>query len=211
MSPSIFSSLEKQFKYLHILQNIYTDTDISVISQNGPMISANWYFSQVLIKKREGKTCNRSLHLELNRRRCSYVAAQWLFSYRGAPVGNIWTFRIFGIENLLVSAFQISVFVALLSFYIFANSVFFRFWNVDFKTSDLISIFTIIWYFVLSMILRGWTSVSTLIWKCFMCVNSLSTSRTSLACDSEGLFDFPSPVNNLLSKLTKVISYYLYL
>ncbi|KAM9851979.1 ral guanine nucleotide dissociation stimulator-like 2 isoform 3-T3 [Aulostomus maculatus] len=31
----------------------------------------------------------------------------------------------------------------------------------------------------------------------------LSTSRTSLAGDSEGLFDFPSPVNNLLSKLTK--------
>ncbi|TKS82461.1 Ral guanine nucleotide dissociation stimulator-like 2 [Collichthys lucidus] len=32
---------------------------------------------------------------------------------------------------------------------------------------------------------------------------SLSTSRTSLAGDSDSLFDFPSPVNNLLSKLTK--------
>ncbi|KAF0031768.1 hypothetical protein F2P81_016323 [Scophthalmus maximus] len=32
---------------------------------------------------------------------------------------------------------------------------------------------------------------------------SLSTSRTSLAGDSESLFDFPSPVNHLLSKLTK--------
>ncbi|XP_047454246.1 ral guanine nucleotide dissociation stimulator-like 2 isoform X2 [Mugil cephalus] len=31
----------------------------------------------------------------------------------------------------------------------------------------------------------------------------LSTSRISLAGDSEGLFDFQSPVNNLLSKLTK--------
>ncbi|GAA6217276.1 ral guanine nucleotide dissociation stimulator-like 2 isoform X1 [Lates japonicus] len=31
----------------------------------------------------------------------------------------------------------------------------------------------------------------------------LSTSRTSLAGDSDSLFDFPSPVNNLLSKLTK--------
>lgn len=31
----------------------------------------------------------------------------------------------------------------------------------------------------------------------------LSTSRTSLAGDSESLFDFPSPVNHLLSKLTK--------
>ncbi|XP_039972549.1 ral guanine nucleotide dissociation stimulator-like 2 isoform X1 [Xiphias gladius] len=31
----------------------------------------------------------------------------------------------------------------------------------------------------------------------------LSTSRTSLAGDSESLFEFPSPVNNLLSKLTK--------
>ncbi|KAG8009821.1 Ral guanine nucleotide dissociation stimulator-like 1 [Nibea albiflora] len=35
---------------------------------------------------------------------------------------------------------------------------------------------------------------------------SLSTSRTSLAGDSDSLFDFPSPVNNLLSKLTKVTS-----
>uniref|UniRef100_UPI0037E82C64 ral guanine nucleotide dissociation stimulator-like 2 isoform X2 n=1 Tax=Semicossyphus pulcher TaxID=241346 RepID=UPI0037E82C64 len=31
----------------------------------------------------------------------------------------------------------------------------------------------------------------------------LSTSRTSLPGDSDSLFDFPSPVNNLLSKLTK--------
>ncbi|KAF1388362.1 hypothetical protein PFLUV_G00089400 [Perca fluviatilis] len=31
----------------------------------------------------------------------------------------------------------------------------------------------------------------------------LSTSRTSLTGDSDSLFDFPSPVNNLLSKLTK--------
>ncbi|XP_071324782.1 ral guanine nucleotide dissociation stimulator-like 2 isoform X3 [Trachinotus anak] len=31
----------------------------------------------------------------------------------------------------------------------------------------------------------------------------LSTSRTSLAGDSDSLFDFPSPVNNLLHKLTK--------
>ncbi|XP_062278712.1 ral guanine nucleotide dissociation stimulator-like 2 isoform X1 [Scomber scombrus] len=31
----------------------------------------------------------------------------------------------------------------------------------------------------------------------------LNTSRTSLAGDSDSLFDFPSPVNNLLSKLTK--------
>uniref|UniRef100_UPI003AAF1736 ral guanine nucleotide dissociation stimulator-like 2 n=1 Tax=Centroberyx gerrardi TaxID=166262 RepID=UPI003AAF1736 len=31
----------------------------------------------------------------------------------------------------------------------------------------------------------------------------LSTSRTSLAGDSDSLFDFPSPVNNLLSKLAK--------
>uniref|UniRef100_A0A4W6BRW6 Ral guanine nucleotide dissociation stimulator-like 2 n=1 Tax=Lates calcarifer TaxID=8187 RepID=A0A4W6BRW6_LATCA len=38
---------------------------------------------------------------------------------------------------------------------------------------------------------------------CFSCVDSLSTSRTSLAGDSDSLFDFPSPVNNLLSKLTK--------
>lgn len=37
-----------------------------------------------------------------------------------------------------------------------------------------------------------------------LCVFSLSTSRISLAGDSEGLFDFQSPVNNLLSKLTKV-------
>lgn len=40
------------------------------------------------------------------------------------------------------------------------------------------------------------------------CVDSLSTSRTSLAGDSDSLFDFPSPVNNLLSKLAKVIQCY---
>ncbi|XP_032373993.1 ral guanine nucleotide dissociation stimulator-like 2 isoform X1 [Etheostoma spectabile] len=33
--------------------------------------------------------------------------------------------------------------------------------------------------------------------------SDLSTSRTSLTGDSDSLFDFPSPVNNLLSKLTK--------
>ncbi|XP_051263684.1 ral guanine nucleotide dissociation stimulator-like 2 isoform X2 [Dicentrarchus labrax] len=33
--------------------------------------------------------------------------------------------------------------------------------------------------------------------------SDLSTSRTSLVGDSDSLFDFPSPVNNLLSKLTK--------
>lgn len=35
--------------------------------------------------------------------------------------------------------------------------------------------------------------------------NSLSSSRSSLPGDSDSLFDFPSPVNHLLSKLTKVI------
>lgn len=38
----------------------------------------------------------------------------------------------------------------------------------------------------------------------FSCISSLSTSRTSLAGDSDSFFDFHSPVNNLLSKLTKV-------
>lgn len=38
--------------------------------------------------------------------------------------------------------------------------------------------------------------------SCVCC--SLSRSRTSLTGDSESLFDFPSPVNHLLSKLTKV-------
>ena len=38
----------------------------------------------------------------------------------------------------------------------------------------------------------------------FPVVDSLSSSRTSLAGDSDSLFDFPSPVNHLLSKLTKV-------
>lgn len=37
------------------------------------------------------------------------------------------------------------------------------------------------------------------------CGDSLSTSRCSLAGDSDSIFDFPAPVNNLLSKLTKVI------
>ncbi|XP_037641303.1 ral guanine nucleotide dissociation stimulator-like 2 isoform X2 [Sebastes umbrosus] len=34
-------------------------------------------------------------------------------------------------------------------------------------------------------------------------ITHLSSSRTSLTGDSDSLFDFPSPVNNLLSKLTK--------
>lgn len=38
----------------------------------------------------------------------------------------------------------------------------------------------------------------------FSCSDSLRTSQNSLVCDS----DFPSPVNHLLSKLTKVILYY---
>lgn len=36
---------------------------------------------------------------------------------------------------------------------------------------------------------------------------SLRASQNSLAGDSDSLFDFPSPVNHLLSKLTKVIMY----
>lgn len=37
------------------------------------------------------------------------------------------------------------------------------------------------------------------------CSGSLRTSQNSLVCDGDHLFDFPSPVNHLLSKLTKVI------
>lgn len=68
------------------------------------------------------------------------------------------------------------------------------------------------WHFVDMIINRWWEQslVSTLICV-YTCVDSLSTSRTSLAGDSDSLFDFPSPVNNLLSKLTKVIYYYLHL
>lgn len=39
----------------------------------------------------------------------------------------------------------------------------------------------------------------------FYCSDSLRASQNSLVCDSDNLFDFPSPVNHLLSKLTKVI------
>lgn len=51
------------------------------------------------------------------------------------------------------------------------------------------------------------TLKETLAWV-FYYFGSLRTSQNSLAGDSDSLFDFPSPVNHLLSKITKVIMYY---
>lgn len=42
----------------------------------------------------------------------------------------------------------------------------------------------------------------------FYYFGSVRTSQNSLVSDSDSLFDFPSPVNHLLSKLTKVIMCY---
>lgn len=44
--------------------------------------------------------------------------------------------------------------------------------------------------------------------KMFYCFDSLRTSQNSLVGDSDNLFDLTSPVNHLLSKLTKVIMCY---
>lgn len=93
----------------------------------------------------------------------------------------------------------------------------FQFWTTQNKQLKGIALVLVhfsqfSWHFVDMIINRWWKQslVSTLICV-YTCVDSLSTSRTSLAGDSDSLFDFPSPVNNLLSKLTKVIYYYLHL